>query len=833
MSSPRPVSPPAPFEGAVVAVLDARGRFTHGTEAAARLLGRSSAELTGTAARALVLPHPPGARPGPVPGGRWLRLRRRGGRPAEVWVRLLPLSGERGALLALGVPEEEMERWGAATALGRAVLGQDRWQTAVHDLDLRVRHASPAALRAGRIGPDGRDPLVDTPCLDGTGTAGELLRQVVDSGEPLVDTAGVLRARTPGENDRFVSLTAVRLDGLDGRPTGVFTSLVDVTERYRSRKRLDLVYRASRNLGASLDIEQTARDLVDLLVPGFADLASVEIVENMAQGAEPPPGAIGTEIRVRRTAAKSATGSWPADQRGIGASLPRLPTGPDFRRMENGEALITRSRAEHLALLGGGPEAASITPEDLHTAMGAVLLARGRLLGYVQVQRTHTPFVYDEEDAELLLEIVARAALSMDNARRYTREHNMAVLLQKSLLPPLATSSAAAETVGRYLPAGGGASVGGDWFDALPLSSLRTAFVLGDVIGHGLNAAATMARVRTAVQTLADLDLPPGELLVRLDDLVVRIAEEAEHADTVGASCLYAVYDPVTGHCRMASAGHPAPAVLRPDGTVQLVEVEPGPTLGVGGMPFAQTEVELPEGSVLVLYSDGFTDDGRGGRSAGEELCARIARAGRPGRPLQEIADALLAPVRAAPGREDDVTLLLARTRRVPGRDVASWQFPPEPAAVASAREAAVGRLTDWGLDSLAFSTELVVSELVTNAVRYAAGPVALRLIRDRVLICEVGDSSESQPRLRQARSTDEGGRGLFLVAQLTNRWGSRYGDAGKTIWTEQALGGTGETAAEGLWGDVGDLEGLEDEPGESAAGDPEEPRGSGGDARP
>ncbi|MEU2632497.1 ATP-binding SpoIIE family protein phosphatase, partial [Kitasatospora sp. NPDC007106] len=250
----------------------------------------------------------------------------------------------------------------------------------------------------------------------------------------------------------------------------------------------------------------------------------------------------------------------------------------------------------------------------------------------------------------------------------------------------------------------------------------------------------------------------------------------------------YAVYDPVTRACTIASAGHPPPAVAGPDGTVHFLPVTPGPPLGVGGLPFEATEAVLDEGSVLALYTDGLIERGEGDIDEGmAEIQRRLAAVARQDRPLREAALQLVAGL--PPTRlRDDVTLLLARTRAVPAESTATWTVDPDPAAVAKVRADATARLADWGLDDLAFTTELVLSELVTNAIRYAGGPVGVRLIHADTLTCEVSDGSSTQPRMRRARLTDEGGRGLYLVAQLTDRWGSRYTAAGKTIWTEQEL---------------------------------------------
>ncbi|WEV28793.1 SpoIIE family protein phosphatase [Streptomyces sp. 71268] len=457
----------------------------------------------------------------------------------------------------------------------------------------------------------------------------------------------------------------------------------------------------------------------------------------------------------------------------------------------------------HVGAPGAGDEvlAWARSVPGAHSVMTAPLHARGILLGRVTVWRTEALEPFDAEDLTLLEEVAARAGLAVDNARRYTRERRAAVKLQRSLLPPALTDVVAAETASVYLPTDAARGVGGDWFDVIPLSSARVALVVGDVVGHGLQATATMGRLRTAVRTLADLDVDPEELLTHLDDLVLQLTVEADSdrpgiedgapnslTDSVGASCLYVTYDPVTGHCVMASAGHPPPALISPDGSVRFIELDPGPPLGVSSLPFDITELDLPPGSVLALYTDGLVERGAGDVDEGmAELRARLLRADVLRRPLAGLPREVVTDL--PPSRlPDDVTLLLARTRMLPERDRAAWTLAADPALVAGTRELVAGQLAEWGLHELTFTTELVVSELVTNAIRYAGGPVELRLIRAGVLICEVSDPSSTQPRMRRARATDEGGRGLYLVAQLTSRWGSRYTRHGKTIWTEQPL---------------------------------------------
>nr|QIY92889.1 SpoIIE family protein phosphatase [Streptomyces sp. S1D4-11] len=332
--------------------------------------------------------------------------------------------------------------------------------------------------------------------------------------------------------------------------------------------------------------------------------------------------------------------------------------------------------------------------------------------------------------------------------------------------------------------------MGGDWFDVIPLSGARVALVVGDVVGHGINAAVTMGRLRTAVHTLADMDLPPEELLAHLDDLVIRLAEEEDQNDeaiataVLGATCLYAVYDPVTRRCTMARAGHPPPAIAVPGGSVTFPDLPAGPPLGLGALPFESAELEL-QGSLIALYTDGLIE------TCDQDIDVGLTRLSdvlpKPGLVLEDLCTLVVDALLTGP-QTDDVALLLARTRALSPNQVASWDLPTDPAIVASARSLTVRQLTEWGLEELEMTTELVVSELVTNAIRHATGPIRLRLIRQDVLICEVSDTSNTSPRLRHARTTDEGGRGLFLVAQMTRRWGTRYIAAGKLIWAEQDL---------------------------------------------
>lgn len=469
----------------------------------------------------------------------------------------------------------------------------------------------------------------------------------------------------------------------------------------------------------------------------------------------------------------------------IGETIRHRPGSPAARALAE-DGIVLEPAA------GAASAADKVGP---HSVMAAPLRARGVQLGVVHFAREQRPDPFEEDDVLLVEELVARAGICVDNARRFTREQSAALALQRSLLPRVLYERPAVKVASRYIPAGVGHGLGSDWFDVIPLSGARVALVVGDVVGHGHHASVTMGRMRSVVRTLASLELPPEELLAHLDDLVLS-AQEAEEpiggdgtqtevSAITGARCLYAVYDPVARRCTMARAGHLPPAVVSPGGAVSFPDLAAGPPLGLGALSFESTEFDLPEASMLALYTDGLVQSREQDVNTG---LARLADAlAQPGAGPEDVCENVVtALVPDLPS--DDIALLVARTCALNADRVATWDLPVDPAAVAIARERACDQLVAWGLDELLFTTELVVSELVTNAIRYGRRSIRLRLILDDALICEVADASSTSPRLRHARATDEGGRGLFLVARLTRRWGTRYTGAGKIIWAEQNL---------------------------------------------
>ncbi|GHJ42174.1 SpoIIE family protein phosphatase [Streptomyces sp. TS71-3] len=611
----------------------------------------------------------------------------------------------------------------------------------------------------------------------------ERLRRVLETGEPLVEHTYLMRMAVPYPQDRMLSMSAFRLEEDGTRPVGVAVTTIDITERWRAQRRLELLHRASEDIGTTLDIFRTAQELADVVVTGLADMVSVEVLDSVLRGDAPAPGPLYDRLTVRRAGHRAAAGVRARNVYGLGA-VRMLHYGTPYsqalsdlrprlvRRLTPDDAWLTRN--EVLAKL--------IREAGLHSLIAVPLTARGVVLGIASFYRAGDSPAFDEPDLGLAADVASRAATCIDNARHYTREHTRARLVQRNLLPVSLPEHAAVETAYTYLPF----ASGGAWYDVISLSGSRVALVAGDVSGRGMPAVVTMGRLRTVVGALAVMDLSTEELLERLHDMTAQLAREyPSRIDSpvhLTATCLYAIYDPVMRACDLASAGHPPPVLVWPDGRAEIPEVPQGPVLGRGVADYTTTRFELPPGTVLCLRNAGLAmTDTR------EELHIYEQALSRPGSRLWDICDDLAAwllpedPV-------DDAMLLLARTRALAPHQVASWTLPSRPESVAEARRLVQQRLAEWGLADLGFTTELIASELVTNALRYSSGPVDLRLIRDGSLICEVTDRSGAAPHLRHAEDDDEGGRGLYLVAQTTTRWGMRRTDGGKTIWTEQPL---------------------------------------------
>ncbi|NUP17466.1 MAG: SpoIIE family protein phosphatase [Streptomyces sp.] len=792
-------------------LLDAQGLVTGWTRDAQRLLAYAASEVVGRHVGELLGAEDAGRAPELIERcraeGGWVGLltaRHRNGVPVRLMVRITSALDERGPARWLVLLSElgEAHGWDMSRDTLEQMVARSPVGIAIVDTDLRFVWSNPALGQYGGGPPPHRLGLrlADIqPGLDAESIEAQM-RHVLATGEPIVGYEHVGRARSAPLRETAHMMSFTRLDDGHGNPTGVYYTVVDISDRHRARQRLALLDRAGERIGRTLDITRTAQELADVAVPGLADLVTVDLLESVLRGGEPAPGPLGdTEpVPVRRAGYRSVNGSVPLTVVDIGEVVSYPADSPPIRCLRTG----TSWREEKLDPLGEawakharGGQAAIFLELGLHSVMIVPIRARGVTLGVTTFFRRHRQEPFEEDDLNLAEDLVSRAAVCVDNARRYTRERDAALVLQRSLLPHRLPEQDAVEVSACYRPADELTGLGGDWYDVIPLSGARVALVVGEVPGHGIDAAAAMGRLRTAVRTLAALDLPPDEVLAHLDDLVARSAreegvdmggEEADGAQGVGSGCVYVVYDPVDGACTMAAAGHPAPAVIMPDGHVSFVDLPQGPPLGVGGPPFESVELALAAGSTLALHTDGLLaagDDWAVDADRGRLRQALERRAASLDLHCRTVVDALV------PDRPyDDVALLMARTRLLGAEQVADWDLPVDPAAVADARKTATRQLSEWGLAELAFTTELVVSELVTNAIRYAAGPIRLRLIRERALFCEVYDGGATAPHLRHPRTTDEGGRGLLLVSQFTQQWGTRFVPEGKIIWAEQSL---------------------------------------------
>jgi Stage II sporulation protein E (SpoIIE)/Histidine kinase-like ATPase domain len=546
---------------------------------------------------------------------------------------------------------------------------------------------------------------------------------------------------------------------------------------------------ALTRIGDTLDIDDVARVLLDALVPHFCNAAGLLLLESLAGDDELPSHGPEGSLPLRRIALlhDEKDPAWEATFP-TGEILRYPANTPYYQCMDTAkpvlEATISKSQASEIAKAWRRKPVAKL----LSGASMAVLplIARGTMLGFFVCTRQVGFRRFDAYDVEIGMDFAGRAAVFIDNARRYSREHATALTLQRSMLPTGLSAPSSVEVRHRYLPGSKMIEVGGDWYESIALPGGRVALVVGDVAGHGVRAAVTMGRLRTAIHTLAMLELPPADSLLQLDELMHTLGEREPHF----ATCAYAVYDAVSGECEVAVAGHLPPLLVHPDGSNELLDVPPSPPLGIGDGEVESRQFKVEDGSLFVLYTDGLVENKGQDISDGLARLRGIFGPGSPTRPLEDLCKATLDGVYSDHQR-DDIAMLIARLRRLPADNYASWTLAPKLTSVREARSVLAEPMKRWDLEDLIPTTELLVSELVTNAVKYSRGEVTLRLVNEKALVCEVLDSSGALPRLRQANSEDESGRGLQVVRQLSRRWGARRTPAGKVVWCEQPLPGS------------------------------------------
>ncbi|KUM78352.1 SpoIIE family protein phosphatase [Streptomyces curacoi] len=557
------------------------------------------------------------------------------------------------------------------------------------------------------------------------------------------------------------------------------------------RERLEFLNEVSGRIGTSLDLAQTIIEVSKAVVPRFTDVAGTYLREQVVAGEGFPDGVPDTTTMWHRVAVEHTDepGRWD-DVVPVGEAMPFPAHTPFFQCMTTGEpVLVPRITEEMGHAIASQFEKRDIRPLITHRSMLVVpLKARNVVLGFMILLRHPERPVFNDMDRVTGAELAARAGLVLDNARMYTYQESVAETLQDSMLPHIPPRRAGCDIATRYLPGTLLGRVGGDWFDSVKLPGARTALVVGDVMGHGLNSAAMMGQLRTAVQTMAALDLPPAQLLRNLDDLAQRLG------DTYLATCLYAVYDPIASELHLANAGHIPPVLVRADdGRSELLDLPTGAPIGVGGVPFEAVRVRVRPGDRIVMCTDGLVEVR--GEDIGVGLATLCESAAHPAASMDDACDTIIRALAVTfakagrGGRKDDVALLMARLNGIAPEDVAEWRLPLDPVEVGRARAVVREQLHEWGLAKLAYTAEVLVSELVTNAVRHShSRPVELRLVRGDTLLCEVDDDDHDLPTLLNAGSGEETGRGLRVVSTLAREWGTSRTSAGKTVWFELTL---------------------------------------------
>lgn len=734
-------------------------------------------------------------------------------------------------------------------ALFEALFDQVPVGIAIYDTERRYLLVNQAFADYNGVSPREHVGLLPEELNPNLGDTVPLLQQqVLDTGEPVVDMLVKAATRTaePG-TWRYWSISYARLQTEDGQVLGLTAIATDVTERQKAserersaHERTALLNAANSRIGTSLDIDRIAATLADVAVPQFSDATTVYLLD-----ADKPSGSAATTGMkpVAVIAYSALTAGESADQalhmhavatrgqtvtseagarsqtkrsrlRGSSRSLPPIVPGTAlYECITSGRAqLIDPEDLRHQAPHTPNADGRGHDVKDGGRAERSILVplkARSSLLGAVRFARTKQRDEFTLVDLETAEELAARAAVAVDNARLYMRERDTALMLQRSLMPQRFDAVDGTQVAFRYRRGAAGAQVGGDWCDVIPLPCRRVAFVVGDVMGSGSRAAAS--QLFAAARTLAQLDLSPALVLRELDALARSMSES--HL----ATCIYAVYDPVVGECTLASAGHPPPVLATSGGGADLVGLSPGAPLGLGGQRFEERALSIEPGCALALYTDGLVEGrDRDVESGIDELLGAISKSAPVGvgstsgatgfaaadsRRLEAACDAAFEAL-LGPHGSDDATLLIASLGRLPENQVASWVLTSQPTVAARARELvrrclhewsaedAVANADDSGLSPLvgdvADVVELLVSELVTNALRYGRGPIGLRLLRGaETVVCEVSDELEAAPRLRTVQHGEEGGRGLYLVDQLSLGWGTRTTAHGKIVWFE------------------------------------------------
>lgn len=572
-----------------------------------------------------------------------------------------------------------------------------------------------------------------------------------------------IRIRRPNGELRWLSLRCRVLVDADGAPERVLGVVADASYLRPGADEVSVVQRLSAALAGATTIRDVSRVVVSALrMPlaatrlAVAELKADRFVVTVLDPPEPDawPAAWRSEWR----------SEWPD------TSCHSLPT------------LESVLRGGHVALWPPGaalePDLAGIGPGGLAVLP---LPADGRIVGMCLIgwEEEH-PF--GPEERSLLTATAGLVGQALVRAHALDAGHELATMLQRSLLPRKLPTLPGGVAVARYLPATMGLEVGGDWYDVIPLSDGHVGLVIGDVEGHSAGAATIMGQMRTAIRAYAVEGHPPDVVVSHANRLLLGMETD------LFATCCYVDLDMEEGIAWFVRAGHLPPLLRYPDGSTEALSVEGGPPLGVAAEgEFPLTEVGLTPGTVLALLTDGLVESAtlrlEDGIGRVRELLATAdpADAGR-------LADELLGDAKR---RDDDVAVLVLRYDGMRVRPTrVRWTVWRLPDAVMHARRFTARTLRSWNVTAELDVALLVVSELVTNAIAHTQGEVRLdlTLAADRLRIA-VNDASPRSP-VKPASVDWEatGGRGLLLVEAMSASWGSVPLSGGKQVWSEVAL---------------------------------------------
>jgi PAS domain S-box-containing protein len=418
--------------------------------------------------------------------------------------------------------------------------------------------------------------------------------------------------------------------------------------------------------------------------------------------------------------------------------------------------------------------------KEVHAMLGVPLVVEGRVSGVIQVASV-SERRFTREDESLLQLVADRAALAVEHARLYARELGIVETLQRSLLPESLPRVPGLLTAARYMPGGPGADVGGDWYDAISLDSGRLGIAMGDVVGHGIGAAALMGQLRNALRAYALDGNSPAQVVEKLDRLVQNL--EAGRMATL----VYMTIAPDLGSVEFASAGHLPPLVLGPDGNA--VFLEGGRTLPLGVMPSAeypQADAELEPGSTIVLYTDGLVEERGAPIDRGLEAL-KAAVAGGPTEP-EALCDHIVAKLLADRPATDDIAVLAVRTEPLSPERL-HLDLPTNPKALGTLRRT-VGRWLEPLGASTVESNDIQVSchEACSNAMEHG-----YRFREATIDVNAEFDGSEVLLTIadtggwREQRDSDRG-RGLDLIRALMDSVEVEPGDDGTVVRMRKRL---------------------------------------------